>query len=104
MSEACKEAKFLKSLVHEITAQVLCIKLYNDIQSAILWSKEQIPYRRTKHIDVRNHFVREATQSKMVELHVISTNEMISDVLIRPVTASKHAKFIEALRLFKPQT
>ena len=52
-------------------------------------------YNRTKHIDVRNHFVREATKSKMVELHYISTNEMISDVSTKPVTASKHAIFIE---------
>ncbi|XP_066581231.1 uncharacterized protein [Prorops nasuta] len=57
LSESCKEAKFIKMLIKEIANKEIDIDLYNDNQSAILWSHDQRPYSRTKHIDIRNYFV-----------------------------------------------
>lgn len=53
MSEATEEAKFLNNLIYEILDKQITIKMFNDNQSAQFWSKEQMPYSRTKHIDVR---------------------------------------------------
>ncbi|KAK2578458.1 hypothetical protein KPH14_012665, partial [Odynerus spinipes] len=54
ISEACKEAKFLRCLLSDLTGEVICIDLYNDNQSAHVWAYEHMPYTRTKHIDIKH--------------------------------------------------
>ncbi|XP_017764282.1 PREDICTED: uncharacterized protein LOC108553762 [Eufriesea mexicana] len=59
-TEACKEAESLRSLLREIIGQEICIDNYNDNQSAQARANEQVNCYRTKHIDVKCHFIREA--------------------------------------------
>ena len=44
------------------------ITLMEDNQGAIAIAKNPVTHSRTKHIDIRFHFVREAVQSGVVEL------------------------------------
>ncbi|CAB0012185.1 unnamed protein product, partial [Nesidiocoris tenuis] len=44
---------------------------------------------RTKHIDVRHHFVRERIQKKEIELEYIPSAEMVADSLTKPLDAEK---------------
>ncbi|KAE8674962.1 hypothetical protein F3Y22_tig00111708pilonHSYRG00377 [Hibiscus syriacus] len=59
VSEAVKEAIWLNGLMEDLGVVQSHISLYCDSQSAIQLAKNQVYHSRTKHIDVRNHFVRE---------------------------------------------
>ena len=59
ITEAVKEALWVKGLVNELGMVHDCISVMCDSQSAIHLSKNQIYHERTKHIDVRLHFVRD---------------------------------------------
>jgi kynurenine formamidase len=45
-----------------------------------------VHHQRTKHIDVRYHFVRERIQTKEIELQHISTKENLADIMTKGVT------------------
>ena len=59
MTEAAKEALWLKGLVKELGIDQGGVRLQCDSQSAIYLAKHQVYHARTKHIDVRFHRVRE---------------------------------------------
>ena len=58
MTEAAKEALWLKGLVKELGIDQGGVRLQCDSQSAIYLEKHQVYHARTKHIDVRFHKVR----------------------------------------------
>ncbi|WVZ71421.1 hypothetical protein U9M48_020011 [Paspalum notatum var. saurae] len=59
LCDTCKEAIWLKGFYIEFSGDTSCIKLFCDSQSAIHLTKDQMFYERTKHIDVKYHYVRE---------------------------------------------
>uniref|UniRef100_A0AAV1UAW5 Uncharacterized protein n=1 Tax=Peronospora matthiolae TaxID=2874970 RepID=A0AAV1UAW5_9STRA len=61
LSEATKEAVWLKVLLRELgeMASDEVIKIYEDNQGSIALAKNPEFHKRTNHIDIRYHFVRE---------------------------------------------
>ena len=49
---------------------------------------------RTKHIDIRYHFIREAIQDQVIEVCYCPSEDMIADLLTKPLSKGK----FEALR------
>ena len=56
-----------------------------DNQGAIAMAKNPIGHKRTKHIDIRYHFVRGLTHSKIIEVTYCSTKEMIAEIFTKPL-------------------
>ena len=73
------------------------IKVHCDSQSAIHLAKNQVYNTKTKHIDVRYHFVREILEEGGVIIQNIRTTENPTDTMTKVVTA---VKFKHCLNLF----
>ncbi|XP_062099942.1 cystathionine beta-lyase, chloroplastic-like [Humulus lupulus] len=58
LTEVVKEAIWLEGLARELKIQDKVITVHYDKQSAIHLSKNQVYYERTKHVDIKLHFVR----------------------------------------------
>lgn len=62
IAEACKESIYLKNLFSEIVNSCdYVIILYNDNQGAQKLSEYPLFHKRTKHINVRHHFLEKLT-------------------------------------------
>ena len=59
IAEAYKESVSLKGLFAELYGDDTCINLFCDSQNAIYLTKDQMFHERTKHIDVKYHYVRD---------------------------------------------
>ncbi|MDB5910380.1 MAG: uncharacterized protein JWP34_4494, partial [Massilia sp.] len=90
-AEAVKEAvwwrAFLRGLGHRLRSPTV---LYSDNQGSIGLSKNPESHRRTKHIDVKYHLLREHVEKGTVALRFIGTGEMPADVLTKGLTPQKH--------------
>jgi hypothetical protein len=85
-AHAAKEAVWLTKLVREIWKDQVIdapITLYIDNQSAIAIAKNPEFHDRTKHIEVRHHFLCQQVDSNAIILKYISTNEQLADVLTK---------------------
>lgn len=100
MSEATKEAIFLKNFLKELHFEMPNpIKMFNDNQGAHLLAKNPVFHNRTKHIALRHHFVREALSDGFIDLEYLQTSEMIADVLTKGLPGPLHRKCINGLGL-----
>lgn len=100
LAEVTKEAiwirKFLDSLGYTQTTPTL---LMEDNMGAIELAKNPVHHSRTKHIDIRHHFVREKLASNEIELCYIQTGDQIADALTKPLTRDKFDKLCQQMLL-----
>lgn len=102
-SQCVKELIWLRSLFQEIlNVKELKTLLYMDNQSAIRLVKNPEFHKRSKHIDVRYHFIREKFEEKMFDLRYICTNDMLADVFTKALAAPKFNIFVKKLGIAKP--
>ncbi len=73
------------------------VKIYGDNQSALKLIKHPIASLRSKHIDVIYHFARERAARGEVKFEYIKTDDMIADIMTKPLPEGKLEKFREAM-------
>lgn len=89
-SEAVKELVWLERFLNELLGKSMKAVLYIDNQSAIRLIKNPEFHKRTKHIDVRYHFIREKFEDGFFDLVYIASDEQKADVLTKPLVNAKH--------------
>ncbi|MCO5562441.1 hypothetical protein L7F22_016069 [Adiantum nelumboides] len=82
-NEACKEAIWLGRLVVDLGVKVDMSELYCDSQSAIQLAKNPVFHSKTKHIDVKYHFIRKVLEDKQIQLMKIHTKDNPADLLTK---------------------
>lgn len=97
LSDTCKEALFIRKFLFEMLGVMAKITILNDSQSAIKLCKNFMFHSRTKHIDIRHHFIKEIVNDGIVEVKYMSTNNMLADVLTKPLNKNLHCKFTNLL-------
>ncbi len=61
------------------------LQLLEDNQAAIQIARNPILHKRTKHIDVRHHYVREVVANGFLHLSYVPSKEQVADILTKPV-------------------
>ena len=98
LAEATKEALYLRSLLRSLGIfQPEITTVYTDNQGALALSKNSAKrHNRSKHIDIRFHFVRE--QSAVAYEH-IPTCANIADILTKSVGGLQHKRLMDKLQI-----
>ena len=100
LTEATKQATYLRNFLLQIGfPETANIKIYCDSNSARKLAENPVYHNRTKHIDVRHHYVREALDLGILTVEHVSTTEMASDMLTKSVPAPKLKKCLGILGL-----
>lgn len=100
LSETCQEGIWLRDLLRDFGEKQLHPTLvYEDNQSCLAFVRTERCNRRSKHIDTREHFVRELCERKQIELKYCPTELMLADVLTKPLGPQKHERFCQMLGL-----
>ena len=89
MTEAVKEAIWLKGITEELAMYRGKVVVYCDNQSAIHLAKNQSFHERSKHIDVRLHFVRDIIAAGEIGVGKVHTKDNPSDMLTKSLNVTK---------------
>jgi len=80
---AC-EAVWLARLMAELVGgAVFAPKLKVDNKSAISLMKNPVHHDRSKHIDVKFHFIRECYEKKLIDVEFVGTELQLGDILTK---------------------
>ena len=63
--------------------------LYCDNLSTINISKNPIQHSRTKHIDIRHHFIRDLVEEKTIKLEHVATELQLADIFTKALDANQ---------------
>jgi hypothetical protein len=88
LAHGTQEVLFLRELVKEIGLSQSQTIIHVDNQAAQQMAMNPVHHQRTKHIDVRYHFVRERIQTKEIKLEHVSTKENLADIMTKGVTTA----------------
>ena len=83
MSKACKEALWLGCLVGDLGIACEMLVLHCDSQKAIMLPKNLVFHAKTKHIDVKYHFLCEVLHDKRMQLVKVHTDDNLADLLTK---------------------
>lgn len=89
LTEAVKEAIWLKGFVSELGIKVDMPTVWCDNQGALQLSKNAMFHDRTKHMDVKLYFIRSIVNAKKVEVKYVETLKNGADMLTKVVPGAK---------------
>ena len=70
---------------------------YSDSSSAIELSKNPVMHGRSKHIDIRFHFLRDLSRDGVVELVQCGSKDQLADIMTKPLKLAAFLKMRELL-------
>lgn len=92
-SAAC-QAVWLRRLLADFgQLQEGATEIFCDNKAAIAMSENPAFHGRTKHIDIRVHFIRDLVAGGQIQLRYCNTNEQVADVFTKSLPYEKHAYF-----------
>ena len=83
MTEAVKEVIWLKGITEELAMYRCKVVVYCDNQSVIHLAKNRSFHERSKHIDVRLHFVKDIIDAGEIGVGKVPTKDNPSDILTK---------------------
>ncbi|GJX15547.1 copia protein [Tanacetum coccineum] len=79
LSGCCAQVLWMRSQLSDYGFVLNKIPLYCDNQSAIALCCNSIQHSRSKHVDIRHHFIKEQVERRVVELYFVETKYQLAD-------------------------
>ncbi|XP_038713373.1 secreted RxLR effector protein 161-like [Tripterygium wilfordii] len=94
---AC-QVVWMRRLLSELQcSQTDATHIMCDNSSTIKLSKNPIMHRRSKHIDIRYHFLRGLVKEKVIELEHCQSQEQVADIFTKPLKFDLFVKLLGQL-------
>ena len=93
----CAQILWMKNQLQDYGLALTKIPILCDNTSAIAIANNPVQHTRTKHIDIRYHFLREHVMSGTVELHFVPADQQIADIFTKPLDESTFSRLVGEL-------
>ncbi|GJU67791.1 retrovirus-related pol polyprotein from transposon TNT 1-94 [Tanacetum coccineum] len=83
MSGCCAQILWMRSQLSDYGFAYNRIPLYCDNKSAIALCCNNVQHSRSKHIDIRHHFIKEQVEKGVVKLYFMRTEYQLADIFTK---------------------
>ncbi|GJU51844.1 hypothetical protein Tco_1221399 [Tanacetum coccineum] len=82
--KACQQAFWMKQALVDYDIKLDDVLVLCDNKGAIDLSKNLVLHSRTKHIEIRHHFLRDNVPKENISIEKVSSEDNIADILLKP--------------------
>ena len=101
MADAAREIIWLRNLYNEFGhGQNEATELFGDNQSAIAIATNLQYHKRSKHFEIKNHYLRQQIHAEKIRLSYCPTDKMTADILTKALPRARHEQHCQALGLY----
>ncbi|GJR12242.1 retrovirus-related pol polyprotein from transposon TNT 1-94 [Tanacetum coccineum] len=106
MSGCCAQILWMRSQLSDYGFAYNRIPMYCDNKSAIALCCNNVQHSRSKHIDIRHHFIREQVEKGVVELYFVRTEYQLADIFTKALPRERFEFILPRLgmKCMKPET
>jgi len=81
----CSQILWTKQQLLEYDLKLGCVPIKCDNTSAISLTKNHVLHSRTKHIEIRHHFLKDHVEKKDVSFEYVDTKDQLTDIFTKPL-------------------
>jgi hypothetical protein len=83
--QCCAQLLWMRQTLRNLGYNLSKVPLLCDNESAIRLVDNPVKHSRTKHIDIRHHFLRDPQQRGDIDIYHISTENQLADIFTKPL-------------------
>nr|GEX90901.1 hypothetical protein [Tanacetum cinerariifolium] len=88
-ASCCGQVLWIQNQLLDYGYNFMNTKIYIDNNSPIYIVKNPVYHSKTKHIEIRHHFIRDCFEKKLISVDHIHTDENVADLLTKPFDAGR---------------
>nr|GFD10236.1 retrovirus-related Pol polyprotein from transposon TNT 1-94 [Tanacetum cinerariifolium] len=106
LSGCCAQILWMRPQLTDFGLGFNKIPMYYDNKSAIALCYNNVQYSRSKHIDIRYHFIKEQVKNGVIKLYFVNTEYQLADIITKALGRDRIEFLINKLgmRSFTPET
>jgi hypothetical protein len=95
----CAQLLWMKATLNDFGIKIKNVPLFCDNESAIKLTQNLVQHSRTKHIDIRHHFIRDHQQKGDISIESIGTEDQLADIFTKPLDEKRFYKLKNELNI-----
>jgi hypothetical protein len=95
----CAQLLWMRQTLRDYGYKLSKVPLLCDNESAIHMADNPVEHSRTKHIDIRYHFLRDHQQRGDIDIAYVSTKEQLADIFTKPLDEKTFSKLRNELNI-----
>ncbi|GJY87411.1 putative ribonuclease H-like domain-containing protein [Tanacetum coccineum] len=98
-ANCCGQVLWIQNQMLDYGFNFMNTRIYIDNESTICIVKNLVFHSKTKHIEIRHHFIRDAYEKKLIQVLKIHTDDNVADLLTKAFDVSSLVSTAEALAI-----
>ncbi|GJT77541.1 putative ribonuclease H-like domain-containing protein [Tanacetum coccineum] len=88
----CRQVLWIQNQMLDYGFNFINTKIYIDNKSTICIVKNPVIHSKTKHIEIRHHFIKDSYKKKLIQVIKIHTDHNVADLLTKAFDVSRYVK------------
>ncbi|KAJ9566173.1 hypothetical protein OSB04_002139 [Centaurea solstitialis] len=98
-ASCCSQVLWMQSQLRDYGLEYKKIPIYCDSKSAIAISANPVQHSKTKHIDIRYHFLKDNVEKENIELYFVNTEYQLADLFTKALDEKRFKFLISRLEM-----
>ncbi|GJX22757.1 hypothetical protein Tco_0227202 [Tanacetum coccineum] len=96
-SNCCGQVLWIQNQLLDYGYNFMQTKIHIDNESTICIVKNPVFHSKTKHIEIRHHFIRDSNEKKLIQMIKIHTDQNVADLLTKAFDVSRFEYLIASI-------
>ncbi|KAI3720023.1 hypothetical protein L6452_20930 [Arctium lappa] len=103
-ASCCSQVLWMRTQLRDYGFHFNRIPIYCDSKSAIAITANPVQHTKTKHIDVRYHFIKDNVEKGTIELYFVKTDYQLADLFTKPLDEKRFNFLVSRLGMLNLKT